>query len=351
MHALVTDGSCNYVVLNGDGFRNLIKGLLDDTIEEEFGFNEEFVQDVGRGLVLSLVDPLQYIKGAMFFPLPLGKNGINYISSKTIKIFNYDINITADGGVGGTVTNALRPPFAPMFTKTSTFTLEKHPQTQSRGNYVNTAPYTLMQLIYPPFGTIALDTTVLSDVDELTTEIRIDLITGIGILEVKANGITLNKVETQIGVPMQLSQITRDYLGAFNNTMAAGANIANAVGSLGSAFSTEANPIGAVGGAVANGFNAAASLGNAAASLVPRAQSIGSGGSFAQLYEPARVEYQFFEIVDDDITQNGRPLCKIKKPNTIPGFMIVQDGDVPTTATAQENRLIRAYLESGFYFE
>ena len=332
-------GSISYYVFTPSGFRQLVAGLLDDTIKEENGFDPDFINEVGRGLVLSLVDPLQYIKSALFIPMPYASIDKVPLVGGEITVFNYPITVQGAGAVMGDVAAGGIPQIR---LSNLTFTSQKHPQTAARGNYVNTSPYTMAQLIIPPFGTIELDTTVLCDVDSFDVEIRIDLITGIGIMEVKANGITLNKIETQIAVPMQLAQVTRDYLGAFNNVMSAGANIANAVGA-----GMSGNPA----GIVAAGFGAAGAIGNAAASLIPRAQSIGSGGSFSQLYEPARVEFQFFEIVDDDLAQNGRPLCKIKKPNTIPGYMIVQDGDVPTTATAAENRKIRNYLESGFYYE
>lgn len=337
-------GSINYYLLNSAAFSALIKGLLDDTIEEEYGFDADFINEVGRGTVLSLVDPLQYIKSAMFFPIDSSLVHL-WPTLNGIDVFNYNISMDGVTGAlygiiqGGDTSDTM---LKAIVKQSFNLDILKHPQTTARGDYVNTAPYTTAQLIFPPFGTIELDTTVICNTNQITVEIRTDLISGIGIMEVFANGITLNKIETQIGVPMQLAQVTRDYLGAFNNVMSAGANIANAIGS---------GVTGNVAGAFAGGFSAAGAIGNAVASLIPRAQSIGSGGSFAQLYEKPRTEFQFFIAVDDDLSHNGRPLCKMKKPSAIPGYMIIQDGDVPTTATATENRKIRNYLESGFYFE
>ena len=63
------------------------------------------------------------------------------------------------------------------------------------------------------------------------------------------------------------------------------------------------------------------------------------------------MDFQFFEIVDDDPDQNGRPLCKMKTLGNLGGYMLIQDGDVPTNGTAAEDRQIRSYLEGGFYYE
>ena len=114
------------------------------------------------------------------------------------------------------------------------------------------------------------------------------------------------------------------------------------LGTLGAALSGDV--LGAIGSA-ANG------IGNAYAAMIPKSKSTGIGGSYAQFLEAPRLDAQFFTCVDDDINQNGRPLCKIKKPNTIPGYMKIQDGDVPIDGTAAEAKSIREYLEGGFYYE
>ena len=85
--------------------------------------------------------------------------------------------------------------------------------------------------------------------------------------------------------------------------------------------------------------------------LMPRAQSIGGGGSFAQLFTNTRLEYQWFRPVDDDNSHNGRPLCQVKTPASLGGYMLIQDGDVAIDGTAAEADEIRTLLQSGFYYE
>lgn len=316
-------GSVNYFALTRTQLQTLMAQLMDNTVTQNNGFD---FTDVTQALQLAIVDPLQYIKSAIFLPV----TDAGGISSGAMTIFNYPL----------LVGNKLI--IDPAKTYSWTLPTKKHPQTNTRGNYVNTAPYTKATLMFPPFGVIDLDTTVLCNVSEINITVRLDIPTGLGILEVYANNILLNKIEAQIGVPIQLAQVTRDYVGAISQT----------IGAIGSAAGAVASGLtGNVAGAVSGGIGAASGIGNAAMSLIPRANTVGSGGSYAQLLENPRLDFQFFECVDDDITQNGRPLCQIKRINTMSGYMLIQDGDVATTGTAEENRSIRAFLEGGFYYE
>ena len=58
-----------------------------------------------------------------------------------------------------------------------------------------------------------------------------------------------------------------------------------------------------------------------------------------------------YEITDSDNTQNGRPLCKIKKPSTLTGYMIVSDGYVEIAGPLPEQQEIKRFLETGFFYE
>ena len=324
-------GSVRYYALDRQSMQDLVKGLLDDTIKDpDNHFN---LTDASEGLQLALVDPLQYIKSAVFIPISYSNIPGVPVPLGLLNVFNYKVKVSGSTKI---ITDT------PYVNLSFTLATKKHPQTTARGNYVNTSPYTLATLTFPPFGTIELDTTVLCDVSSITCEVVLDTLNGRGILEVKANGILINRLESQIGVPVQLSQVTRDYMGAINGILGTAGSIAGAVGNAMS---------GNIAGAVAGGVNAVSGIGNAATSLVPRSQSTGQGGSYAQLYEAPRLDFQFFEIVEDDPDHNGRPLCQKKTISSVAGYMLIQDGDIPTIGTAEENRSIRSYLESGFYYE
>ena len=155
-------------------------------------------------------------------------------------------------------------------------------------------------------------------------------------MTVEAAGIVLNRVESQLGVPIALSSVTRDYVGAVSS-------VAGAVGGAVAGAS-----IAGAGGAVLGAVNG---IGNAVASLVPRASTVGTTGSFATLMGTPRLDFQFFDIVTLDPVHNGYPVCNMLTINTLSGYVLVRDGDVATTGTSAEDAAIRNYLESGFYYE
>ena len=136
--------------------------------------------------------------------------------------------------------------------------------------------------------------------------------------------------------------MSRDYVGGITAIAQAGANMAGGVAS-----GMAGNPAGAVSG-IAGGIG---SIGDAVKALTPRAQTVGSGGSYAQLRYAWRLDAQFFRPVDEDNAHNGRPLCAMRTPASLGGYMLVRDGDVATGGTSTEDARVREYLETGFYYE
>ena len=276
-----------------------------------------------------MIDPLQYIKSCVYIPIAEADIKARYTELHTVSVFNWDIWKDVEPAL-----------LCPVIKKDKTtmgvsrlIPIPKHPQTVTRGNFVNQRPYTNLQVFWPPFGVIDIDTTLTCNAENIELLTSVDMLTGVGILTVRCvqaddSIIILNRIEAQVGVPVQLSQVTRDYIGT----------VTAAAGGIASFFT----------GGISGGISA---IGEATKAIMPRSQTIGSGGAYAQLAAVPRLEAQFFEIVDDDITQNGRPLCEMRTPASLGGYMLIQDGDVPTALTATENRKIKEYLESGFYYE
>ena len=227
--------------------------------------------------------------------------------------------------------------------KTYSFSISKHPDTTARGNYVNSAPFTKITLTIPPYGCIDIDTSVTANASTLSVDLDIDPLTGKGILVIKCNNIILNRLEAQIGVPISLSQVVRNYVGAATSALG------GFTGALsGAVAGAAAGPLGIAAGAITGG---GAAIGNAVEAMQPRAQTIGSTGSFVSNRGEFRLDHQFFRPIDDDNTHNGRPLCAVRQINNLSGYMLIQDGDVTISGTSAEDSLIRTYLETGFYYE
>jgi hypothetical protein len=314
-------GSLNYYVLSASDLAALCAKLTDPAqiITEA---NHFLPTELSTGLQLSLVDPIQYIKTCVM--LPVAEQEItNLGTDAAFPVYNWEPAV-----------NGKKVYPTSRINKSFTFDISKHPDTAARGNYVNSAPFTKITLTIPPYGCIDIDTSVTCNASTLTVDVDVDPLNGKGILVVKCNNIILNRLEAQIGVPISLSSVTRDYI----------AGATSALGAVGGAISGFMGDIG--------GFIGAASgIGNAVESLMPRAQTIGTTGSFVSNRGDFRLDHQFFRPVADDNTHNGRPLCQVRQLNTLSGYMLIQDGDVQITGTATEDSRIRNYLETGFYYE
>ena len=319
-------GSIAYYVMDSANMARFVQALMSDIVGEGSNpLNGFSMNDASLALQTSLVDPIQYIKSVMWCPFNM--SDLTYTAATQLDVFKWTLSNVSCGMLYGKT-----------LSKTYSFTLTKHPDTDTRGNYVNTKPYTNITLNFPPFGNIEIDTTATASANALNLELDYDIFTGSGQLRVLCNGIVLNQINTQLGVPVQISQVTRDYLGAAQS-------VVSGVGSVVSGALTGGAGLAA---GITNGINA---LGNAAASMIPRANSIGGVGNYSVLNYQPRLDYQFFRPVDDDITHNGRPLCKVVQINQLAGYILVQDGDVITDGTSMEAEQIRTYLESGFYYE
>ena len=319
-------GSISYYALSRGNMATLMSGLMTDVVGTQGapinGFNEV---DASLELQLSLIDPIQYIKSAIWLPVPVTSITTDQ-TENGLQIFNWTIpSVTAYR-----ISN-------PSVILRSNVSLTNHPDYSSRGSYLNCSPYTMVSLFMPPFGVIELDTTVTCNAASIDADIYIDANTGDGDLVISCNGITMNKVSAKVGVPVQVSQVSRDYFGA---SMSAIGRVASAA-----AGAATGNIAGAVSGAISG-------IGNAITALVPRSNTIGSSGNFSVLTaKNPELYFQFFRPVDDDNSQNGRPYCQMATPSSLGGYMLIQEGDVPIPGTKAEADEIRMLLEGGFYYE
>ena len=327
--AFAAFGSIDYYVMNAGQLSSMCQALTDPTtiIDAAYDFDPAVLP---TGLQLSLVDPMQYIKTCMMLPVSIG-DITNHDNDSTITVYRFPV------GTGKKIYPVSR------INKSLQFTIKDHPDKSSRGKYVNSAPYSKLTLTIPPFGCIDIDSSVTCDADNLDVDIEVDPITGKGIMIISCNSIILNRIEAQIGVPISLSSVTRDYIGAASSALS---GFGGAVA--GAAAGAFAGPAGIAAGAVMGG---GASIGNAIEALAPRANTIGTTGSFAANHGACELDFQFFRPVDDDPVHNGRPLCEMKTIKNLSGYILVQDGDVTIAGTATEDSKIRNYLETGFYYE
>lgn len=322
-------GALKEMLFSNDNLQ--IMGIIDSQ-------GQQIVQDLSQEVLKTLYNPYQYIASCMWFPFPK-----TAITSKT------DVNALKIGWWGYPLSGSRL--YAQIIEFGENLPIQAHPQSASRGSYLNYAPYTRRTLI-GRFGTVALDTAYFTSSDQISIGYSVDLITG----QCRA---TIEKTYTTSGtlhhdvlaerrfllaVPIQIAQVGTDYLGT----------VVNAVGTVGSALGGAVSGLfsGGIGGAVMGAIsNSANGIYNTIQSAMPQVETSGSNGSFLSPSTHTALLEHYYQIVDEDIGHKGRPLCEIRQLNTLSGFILCAEGDLDINGFDNERKLINKYLTTGFFWE
>ena len=292
-------------------------------------YEPDDMTDVSTGVAKQLANPMQYIVGCYWLPFyPIGVN----LASRPAINFGY---YTISGGTSGAWAEV--DPVGNMCKCSMTFSIRKHPQASTRGLYLNQAPFSNYRLSMLPFGTFPLDGSLMIDDSTVTAEWWTDFSTGQAELTIKATNTLMAKTRSMLGVPINLTQVTVDVLGATSSALSGFGGFLDSLAT-GDIFGAASSALG--------GFQGAAQAAQ------PKITMTGGGGDFLAFCGNSPAIYSdFYEIMDEYNTDLGRPLCQVRKPSDIPGYLLCEEGDVPISGTAREAAAIRAYLESGFFYE
>ena len=340
-------GAITYYAMTSYQFGVLNSTLLSDNnlitmglaiLDPSTGTLQPTVDDISLEVLKTMYNPFQYIVSCMWFPFPV--ETIPNTEQITNGIY---IGWWRYASISG----------ARMYAQTANFAesmqLSNHPQA-SRGSYMNYAPYTRRTLI-GRFGTVALDGAYYnSEYNAVGIEYVVDLITGqckAGIERLHPHGQGFDsdiiaQREFLLGVPIQLAQVGVDYLG----TAVSAINTVPQV--MGGAISGIASGSGAIMGAIAGG---ASGIYNTLQTAMPQVETSGHNGSFLAPANQTRLVEQFFKVVDEDIEHRGRPLCELRRLDTLSGFIMCAEGEMDISCFDDERRSIMNHLTTGFFWE
>ena len=76
----------------------------------------------------------------------------------------------------------------------------------------------------------------------------------------------------------------------------------------------------------------------------------GSSGGISSLHDPVLVCY-FKIIADRDVANKGLPLCKVRTPANIPGYILADDPKIAISGTEIEKERVNSIMAGGFYYE
>lgn len=310
-------GSVHYYAFTQSQFNNFCSYLL--------GSDWTGITDISEELTKAIFDPFQYIVSCIWYPLEIPIKAV-----LPEMRFGWWTLPVAGGGI----------PAYQILTANANFTLPKHPQASARGAYLNSAPYSAYELFYPGIGKIVLDSNILAANEKLGTILQIDIIGNKARLATLAgttdDATPIDWTFGQIGVPIQLSQLRSDLLN----------NIGTAATSF--ARGAKAYATGDIAGTIAGGTSF---LTSAIDILNPKVSSLSGNGSLIALKSNIVLVAEFQEVADEDNENRGRPLCAVKQLSTIPGYQVIADPDIALASTSEENRKVKNYMTTGYFYE
>lgn len=300
-----SNSGAGFYVLNEVAFRGLVYYMFTDLWLDS--------GDIDIALQKMIVNPFDYIISCNWYPFKISDE------------FNDNIYFGYwDSGVKGHLLRTNER----LKTILQPFTLPEHPQV-ARGKYLNASPFTQLTLDINVFGRIPLDPNLFIDDRDGVITIGIDLYTGIAILRVDSSDGRVISTSATFSIPVQLSQVRNDL-----------------VKPLISAFGTSWSY------ATGNMIGVAAGIANTIEGAKPQIASIGAVGSISAFsFSIPAIDCYFYNIVDEDITNFGRPLCKVRRINTLAGFIQCENVEIKIAGTAEEIREITEIMESGFFYE
>ena len=272
--------------------------------------------NISLALQKELINPFQYISSIVWFPMdkPTG------LSTTEMKF----------GWWSGSGVNGSRiPAGAFVQTYSQSVTLSRHPSANSRGTYLNAAPYTRHTLTCYSFGQIPIDATYFAESSSMTVSITLDLSTGDAKLQiVDGSARVIQTIPGKMGQEIQISQLSQSLV----------APIANVVS-------------GAVGLAYGNFVGYGQGIASAIESMMPQQQIRGSNGSRLWYYRTPAILSEHMMIASEDKEHLGRPLCVRGQIQNYPGYNEVENADIDFACNFSELSEIKSFLEGGFYYE
>lgn len=335
-------GSVTYYQMDDKFLNNFVKYLMQE-LPDYCNITSAPYDD--PGVQEALINPIQYIVSCIGVPVPFPETSVRPGSIR----FGYYYWVPSI-----THGNFREIPMGYTETEGNVINLPKHPQASTRGKYMNAAPFNSYVFHCGPWGDIPLDPADYVDATNLRYKITYELCTGMGRLVVgpaidgtdNIHNITFCG-QTQVGAPLQISQAIIDPLTSelawetgMNNVIATG--ISGGVG-----LNTPSNLLRAQ-----NVLQE--TYVDAIKNRYPTCNSKGSPGSFFNFFDQTYGTYllhKYYMVVDENIEEIGRPLCKVKQLNTLSGFILCEGADAAITGTQEEAIKINEYLNTGFFYE
>ena len=348
----ISIGAVSYYAMLPGQFADLKNALMTDTSWTDISVTNP---DLGDSLYRSIFNPYQYFVSVNWFPFVPATSNMTFVT--TLNVGWWTLNVSA---YRLTNTSLIYRPMDTTNNRLPNITIYDHPQWSDRGDFVRGNPYTTYRLYIPPWGEFTLDGSILAAANWTTTgssiwprqhlliycDISVDMVSGIGTLRVYTNSANpaatpiqietiLLQTETMVAVPIQLAQISTSAMGQlYHVASGVGADLLNWLG-------------------MSDITSAATAIADAASGATPHVQSIGSNGSISQYTSLQRkLQCEYAVIVNDAISDKGRPVCKYDQLGNYSGYYVQTSGaHVDIAGYEDEINEINTALDGGVYLE
>lgn len=283
--------------------------------------------DIITGIVNAITNPTQYIVSCRWYPFafPVGSS----VTAIHAGLWNSNL----DGQHALSNTNKLDGSIQPVFT--ANIDLPKHPKASVRGSYLNLPPFARYAIQWG--ASYDLDPTLLAKQTQIYVRLTPDFTNTDALLEVfpGSNGSTnfpLISAYVPCGIDIPLA----------HDTTSLGSLMQLAGGFAASVMTGDA--VSAVAGI-------ASAIAGTADSMLPTVSATRSGGGLVASMNGAYLKAAFYDVVDDDLAEFGRPLMKAKQISTLSGYVRCQNDDVNISCLDPERDRIRSFMTGGFFYE
>lgn len=324
---LIPETSGTYIMgVVGQGSNTLRQGSVSYYAMDNFSINafrvKLFSEDFWKSLLTDIQNPLDYVVSCYWVPIDLftGRDRTDVV------IGRFDMEFSA---------YKLTTSDRELALQEKSVAIPKHPQSATRGNFLNENPYSAYEFVYSGFGTIPLATNKLLGDATLYAKVVLDVVTGQSILELRTESHLVTRETSQLGVPVALSQNTIP----IGSILGAASSVVGAVAS---------GIIGNAAGAIAGGISA---IDSAVDAMRGSNHVTGTNGSFLGFYGDAQLFGIFKNIADEDNTHKGRPLCEVRTISSLSGYILCSDASVNLAGTQGDKDAVNSLLNSGFYYE
>lgn len=198
--------------------------------------------NISQDLQKMLINPMQYITSAAW--LPCGYDTSGAVGISTIPYGWWSVSLSS--GVAYRIdVGHIQQEF------NMSFAVAQHPQRDAKKRWLQLSPFTAAALYFPPFGMLSLDTSKIYGAEYVDCNIKVDLITGRGVLNIsshsgsgssRVDGGVFYSTTAQVGVPVSIAQMSVDW-GRLSSTSTyvGAAGIALATGNLQESLSNLGN--------------------------------------------------------------------------------------------------------------